>query len=172
MDKLILSKIWSDTVEANAIKEKTRRGDVVAIRAAFASTFYKENKVSLKTIGEVLGKDHATVLWSKRRVESGYFRNNPHFEKYKAYFKRVKGAVKNGVDIGMKSQSNDLEVFALKEENQKLKTAVYALKNRPSYATEHLVNLEEQIRKANGILGLSGSKKIDIELIKKIKELI
>lgn len=165
MDTNTLKKIWDNAVVVSGIDNERRYDGYVAIRAAFVKTFYDTESVSSREIGDIINRDHATILHYKKRIGHGYYNGNSKFLHYSKYFSGIKESIKNNEKtISPDIVSDNYERIAILEQEIRI------FEENNAKRAEVLERLESEIRKANSVLNMSGIKNIDVELIKELRQ--
>lgn len=168
MEVGLLKEMWGTATKKFGINTKVKTNESVFFRAAFCKTFYEPQNVSLSTIGGIIGKDHSTVLFALRRVDSGYYKNCLKFKYYTNYFEGVKTAIKDGGNVKTETIEERVEVATLLQR-------IAELEEKEKHSGEvllTLIELENKIKQTNNVLRMSGVPVIDLAIIDKLKALI
>lgn len=114
------------------LQTKTRKVDYVMARAVYYKIAKELNLGTLASIGEEIGRDHATVLWS---LNNHWFNMKNDFPSvYKAYLK-CKEIINDGI-------ASELEYEELVSS---LRGQLHSIKDESTRLKEQLSNIEESL---------------------------
>ena len=111
-----------DYIEANikvSLKKKTRTRDMAYARAVYYKLAKRYTVKSLTSIGELVGRDHATVLHGLKLFDEAVMYSEPLKVVYDSFSINVEN--KNLED----ADSNMLDIKKLAEQNKRLRTKVF-----------------------------------------------
>ena len=116
-----LKILISDELSVN-IERNTRERPVVEARAMYFTILKHNTNLTLKTIGETVGRDHATVLYAIRNFPA-WLDQNPYLKKsYDVILEKVQEEYKRLKPKDIKRQNADLkyQLFNAKQQIKRL----------------------------------------------------
>lgn len=115
--KILINDELSVDIDTN-----TRERNVVEARAMFFTILKHNTNLTLKAIGEVVGRDHATVLYSIRNFPV-WLEQNPYLQKaYNAILEKIHTKYRKLKPKDLKRQNADLkyQLFNAKQQIRRL----------------------------------------------------
>jgi len=116
-----LKILINDELSVN-IERNTRERPVVEARAMYFTILKHNTNLTLKTIGETVGRDHATVLYAIRNFPA-WLDQNPYLKKsYDVILEKVQEEYKRLKPKDIKRQNADLkyQLFNAKQQIKRL----------------------------------------------------
>jgi len=91
--QMMLHSLWKQLKEQEGIKDNRERGNVIW-KHAFSVAVIEQTSLSLQRIGEIINKNHATIIHAKKQHESNY----AYDTKYRMCYERISDSISNIVD--------------------------------------------------------------------------
>jgi hypothetical protein len=121
MEAKELKVLINDELSVN-IETNTRQRPIVEARAMYFTILKHNTNLTLKTIGETVGRDHATVLYAIRNFPA-WLDQNPYLKKsYDIVLQKVQQEYKKLKPKDIKRQNADLkyQLFNAKQQIKRL----------------------------------------------------
>jgi len=121
MEAKELKVLINDELSVN-IETNTRQRPIVEARAMYFTILKHNTNLTLKTIGETVGRDHATVLYAIRNFPA-WLDQNPYLKKsYDILLQKVQQEYKKLKPKDIKRQNADLkyQLFNAKQQIKRL----------------------------------------------------
>lgn len=91
--QMMLSNLWQELKKQENIQDNRERGNVIW-KHAFSVAALEQTSLSLQRIGQILDKNHATILHAKKQHESNYSFDS----KYRMCYEQIRAAMEDIVD--------------------------------------------------------------------------
>lgn len=91
--QMMLESLWKQLKEREGITDNRQRGNVIW-KHAFSVAVIEQTSLSLQRIGEIINKNHATIIHAKKQHESNY----AYDTKYRMCYEQISDAIANIVD--------------------------------------------------------------------------
>lgn len=91
--QMMLQSLWKQLKEQEGITDNRQRGNVIW-KHAFSVAVIEQTSLSLQRIGEIINKNHATIIHAKKQHESNY----AYDTKYRMCYERISDSIANIVD--------------------------------------------------------------------------
>ena len=154
MEDLKLIKKYVEDAYNTKIDTRSRKAEIVKYRALYFKLACDTTFHTFRSIGEVVNRDHSSVLHSKKHLFDYVMKDKNIYNMYQIYKVDILGkqVVDNYRDIqqydDLKNKYNELVLYkeALKTELKSKKTELKSRK-KPVYITEPLTDIEKEYRK-------------------------
>ncbi len=91
--QMMLKGLWEGIKKQEGIKDNRERGNVIW-KHAFSVAVMEQTSLSLQRIGQILGKNHATILHAKKQHQPNY----TYDSKYRLCYEQISDAIAEIVD--------------------------------------------------------------------------
>ena len=91
--QMMLQSLWKQLKEQEGITDNRQRGNVIW-KHAFSVAVIEQTSLSLQRIGQIINKNHATIIHAKKQHESNY----AYDTKYRMCYERISDSIANIVD--------------------------------------------------------------------------
>ena len=91
---MMLQKLWQEIKKQESIEDNRQRGNVIW-KHAFAVATLEQTSLSLQKIGQILEKNHATILHAKKQHEVNY----SYDVKYRMCYEQISTAISEMVEV-------------------------------------------------------------------------
>ena len=161
--QLAVQKIWDDATRQFEIKNSRERHNVV-YRHAFSVACLDNTTLSMKVIGRIIGRDHATVIHARKNHSWNIIREKPYAQAYCFFSEMLSKKTNEHEDIiqeflrtnvsvstekGMIERYTDIYEAKLKRLEGKYEQELQSLRHENKVLSKTLKMAEERTRELN-----------------------